>query len=107
MMAYVDEFGRITDTPPDPSKRVEVDASEIQIAVPRRSAEDEAPVVRTGRVDFFDTNKGFGFINENGTRQRYFFHVSGLIDEVREGDKVTYDLERGTRGMNAVRVKKA
>jgi cold shock CspA family protein len=106
MMAYVDEFGRITDTPPDPAKRVEVDASEIQIGVPRRSAEDEVPEVHTGRVDFFDTSKGFGFINDDSTRERYFFHVSGLIDEVRDGDKVTYDLERGTRGMNAVRVKK-
>lgn len=107
MMAYVDEFGRITSTPPDPAKRVEIDASEIQIGVPRRSAEDEVPVVRTGRVDFFDTSKGFGFINEDGSRERFFFHVSGLIDEVRDGDKVTYDVERGTRGMNAVRVKKA
>lgn len=106
MMAYVDEFGRIVDTPPDPANRVEVDASEIQIGVPRRSAEDEVPEVHTGRVDFFDTSKGFGFINEDSTRERYFFHVSGLIDEVRDGDKVTYDLERGTRGMNAVRVKK-
>lgn len=107
MMAYVDENGRITSTPPDPTKRVEIDASEIQIGVPRRRAEDETPVVRIGRVDFFDASKGFGFINEDGSRERFFFHVSGLIDEVRDGDKVTYDVERGTRGMNAVRVKKA
>lgn len=107
MMAYVDEFGRITDTPPDPAKRKEIDISEIEIGVPRRSAEEEAPAARTGRVDFFDTSKGFGFINEDSSRERLFFHVSGLIDEVRDGDKVTYDVERGPRGMNAVRVKKA
>jgi cold shock CspA family protein len=108
MMAYVDEFGRITDTPPDPSaKRKEIDISEIEIGVPRRSREDEAPVARVGRVDFFDTSKGFGFINEDGSRERLFFHISGLIDEVKDGDKVTYDVERGPKGMNAVRVKKA
>lgn len=107
MMAYVDEFGRITSTPPDPSKiRKPIDISEIEIGVPRRSKEDEAPVARVGRVDFFDTSKGFGFINEDGSRERLFFHVSGLEDEVKENDKVTYDVERGPRGMNAVRVKK-
>ncbi len=106
MMAYVDEFGRITSTPPDPSKRKEIDISEIEIGVPRRTAEDDAAALRTGRVDFFDTSKGFGFINEDGSRERFFVHVSGLMDEVREGDKVTYDVERGPKGMNAVRVKK-
>lgn len=106
MMAYVDENGQITTTPPDPTKRKEIDISEIQIGVPRRTKEEETPEARTGKVDFFDTSKGFGFINEDGTRKRFFVHVSGLLDEVREGDKVTYDVERGQKGMNAVRVKK-
>jgi cold shock CspA family protein len=107
MMAYVDENGRITSTPPDPTKvRKPIDVSEIEIGVPRRSKEDEMPVERVGRVDFFDTSKGFGFINEDGSRERLFFHISGLVDEVKENDKVTYDVERGPKGMNAVRVKK-
>lgn len=106
MMAYVDENGMITSTPPDPSKRIEVDASEIELGVPRRSKEDEIPVEHIGRVDFFDTSKGFGFIKEDGTQERYFVHVSGLLDEVKENDKVTYDVERGQKGMNAVRVRK-
>ncbi len=106
MMAYVDENGMLTDTPPDPTKRVEIDASEIVLGIPKREEVLVDPT-HTGRVDFFDTQKGFGFINEDGGRDRYFVHISGMLDEVREGDKVTYELERGPKGMNAVRVRKA
>ncbi|MBK7381988.1 MAG: cold shock domain-containing protein [Flavobacteriales bacterium] len=106
MMAYVDENGRITDTPPDPAKRKPIDISEIELGVPRRSAEDEAPAERVGKIDFFDTSKGFGFIKEDGTQERFFVHVSGLMDDVIEGNKVSFELERGPKGMNAVRVKK-
>jgi cold shock CspA family protein len=105
MMAYVDENGMLTDTPPDPAKRVEIDISEIEIGVPRREKEEVDPV-HTGKVDFFDTHKGFGFINDDGGRERYFVHVSGLEDEIREGDRVSYELERGPKGLNAVRVKR-
>jgi len=105
MLAYVDENGMISSTPPDPTKRKEVDIEEIELGVPRR-AEAEAEADRTGRVDFFDTSKGFGFIMENGSQERYFVHISGTLEDIREGDKVTYELERGPKGMNAVRVKK-
>ena len=106
MMAYVDENGMLTDTPPDPSKRVEIDASEIVLGVPRRE-HDEEEAVRTGRLDYFDTSKGYGFINEAGSQERYFVHISGMLEELKQGDRVSYDLERGPKGMNAVRVKKA
>ena len=49
---------------------------------------------------------GFGFIKEDGTQERFFVHVSGLMDDVIEGNKVSFELERGPKGMNAVRVKK-
>lgn len=105
MMAYVDENGRITSTPPEPGKRMAMDVSEIEVGIPKRV---DVPVAaeRVGRVDFFDTTKGFGFIKEDGTQERFFVHKSGLLDEVREGDKVQFELERGQKGMNAVRVKK-
>jgi cold shock CspA family protein len=104
MMAYVDENGNITDTPPDPAKKKKVIAASIEIGVPKKI--DEGPVVHIGKVSFFDTSKGYGFIKENDTQESYFVHVNGLIDSIQEGDKVTYDLERGMKGMNAVRVKK-
>ncbi|MEM8928889.1 MAG: cold shock domain-containing protein [Bacteroidota bacterium] len=58
-----------------------------------------------GTVKFFNSTKGFGFINEEGANKEHFVHVSGLIDEVREGDQVEFDLEQGKKGLNAVNVK--
>ncbi|GGG98677.1 cold-shock protein [Polaribacter pacificus] len=106
MIAYVDEYGFATDTPPDPSNRVEIDVESIEIGIPRRSAEDEVDPIRNGKVSFFDSSKGFGFIIDNDTQEKYFTHVSGLIDEIVENDKVSFELEKGMRGMNAVKVKK-
>ena len=63
MIAYVDENGQLTSTPPDPSKRKEIDAESIELGVPKKVAE-EIPAERIGRVDFFDSSKGFGFIKE-------------------------------------------
>lgn len=105
MIAYVDEHGNITDTPPDLTKKKKIDASKIELGVPKRNEEDEDPV-KTGRVAFFNHSKGYGFINEVGTQEKYFVHVNGLIDEIDEGDKVSFELERGLKGMNAIRVKK-
>ena len=105
MLAYVDENGQLTSTPPDPSKRKEVALEDIEIGVPRRT-EEAVSNDRTGRIDFFDTSKGFGFINEDGTQERIFVHISGLLDEVQANDKVIFETERGPRGMNAVRVRK-
>lgn len=57
-----------------------------------------------GTVKFFNDTKGFGFISEEGTNKDYFVHVSGLNDEIREGDEVEFDLEEGKKGLNAVNV---
>jgi len=58
-----------------------------------------------GTVKFFNESKGFGFIVDNASGEEIFVHVTGLIDNIREGDKVTYQTERGKKGMNAVDVK--
>lgn len=105
MLAYVDEFGNITDTPPDPTvKKKEVKASSIEIGVPKKERED-ITAERRGRVAFFNDSKGYGFINQDGTQERYFVHINGLIDQVQEGDKVSFQLEKGAKGMNAIEVK--
>jgi CspA family cold shock protein len=59
----------------------------------------------TGTVKFFNDAKGFGFITEEGVDKDHFVHISGLVDEIREGDKVEFDLEEGKKGLNAVNVK--
>ncbi len=106
MIAYVDEFGNITDTPPDPTKKTKVDAESIQISVPKKGKEVIDPI-HTGKVEFYNDSKGFGFIKDLNSQDKYFFHVNGTIDEVGEGDKVSFELEQGMKGINAVRVKKA
>jgi CspA family cold shock protein len=58
-----------------------------------------------GTVKFFNDTKGFGFITEEGTNKEHFVHVTGLIDEIREGDEVEFDLQDGRKGLNAVNVK--
>jgi cold shock protein len=63
--------------------------------------------MQTGTVKFFNESKGFGFIVNNSTGEEIFVHVSGLVDNIKEGDVVTYDSERGKKGMNAVNVKQS
>ena len=106
MLVYVDEFGRFTDTPPDPSQKVKVDAESIEIGVPKREPEEEVDPVHEGKVDFYDDSKGFGFIIDKIDSERYFVHVSGTTEDIAEGDKVSFELEKGQKGLNAVRVKK-
>lgn len=63
--------------------------------------------MNNGTVKFFNDLKGFGFIKEAESDQEYFVHASGLVNEVRENDKVTFDLQEGRKGLNAVNVKLA
>lgn len=63
--------------------------------------------MNTGTVKFFNDSKGYGFIKDESSGQEYFVHVSGLIDEIREGDEVTFELKEGRKGLNAVDVKLA
>ena len=58
-----------------------------------------------GTVKFFNDSKGFGFITEESSNKEHFVHISGLIDEIREGDTVEFDLQEGRKGLNAVNVK--
>src|SRR5688572_4438238 len=79
MMAYVDENGNISSTPPDPTKKKKViNQEDIQIGVPKQ--EDLAPVdtVRKGTVTFFNDSKGYGFIKDHETQESIFVHVNGL-----------------------------
>ena len=104
MIAYVDENGMITSTPPTENiKKEEVNQEEILISVPKK--EKEEPVVLKGKVDFFNTSKGFGFIKEQVRGERYFFHVNNLLSKIEENDIVTFDLERGLKGMNAINIR--
>ncbi len=106
MLVYVDENGHLTDTPPDPTKRVKVDAESIVLGIPKKEEQEAEDPIRKGKVSFFDDSKGFGFIIDSENQEKYFVHISGLIDEIMENDKVSFELEKGMKGLNAVRVKK-
>lgn len=102
MMAYVDENGNITSTPPDPKKRKEIKADEIELNITNnRETGDE---MRTGRVSFFNQAKGFGFIKDSVSQESVFFHVNGLSFSVNENDRVNFRIEMGPRGASATDV---
>lgn len=103
MIAYVDEFGQITDTPPDPTARVEVKLEDIEIGIPKREEEEYDPI-RSGIVTFFNESKGFGFIRDLETQESVFVHVNNTKEEIRENNKVRFETEQGPRGLAAVKV---
>lgn len=104
MIAYVDNKGNIVDTPPDPSEKEEVEAEDIVLGIPPKSESDEV-MVNEGTVSFFDDSKGFGFIKVKGSQESLFTHVSRHEDEIKEGNKVSFDVEPGDRGPVAVNVR--
>lgn len=104
MMAYVDENGNITDTPPDPRKKKVFNSEDIQIGVPKR--EDIPYEPRTGTVSFFDDAKGFGFIIDKQNGERIFVHINNLSEPLSASDQVQFDVEMGPRGASAINVQK-
>jgi cold shock CspA family protein len=103
MIAYVDENGVITNEPIDPTTKTEVKLEDIAVSVPKGSDEEVDPV-RKGTITFFNESKGFGFIKDLETKQDVFVHANNVIGEIKEGNLVTYEVEMGQRGPNAVRV---
>jgi CspA family cold shock protein len=63
--------------------------------------------MKTGTVKFFNESKGFGFIVDDATNAEVFVHISGLVDKINQGDKVTFDVTEGRKGPNAIEVKQA
>lgn len=106
MIAYVDENGVITSTPPElnPNKE-EIKQEDILISTLKKE-DIETPTVLKGRVDYFNESKGYGFIKDLGSDEKYFFHVSNnTLTDISETDIVTFELERGLRGMNAINIR--
>lgn len=105
MLMYVDEDGNLTPTPPDPTKKKkEIKLENIVLGA---APVDDTPVetVREGQVKFFNDEKGYGFINDKATKESIFVHVNNVEGEIRENDLVTFEVENGPKGPNAVNVK--
>ena len=104
MIAYVDENGMITSVPPDPSKKKDVKLEDIEIGIPTRDSEDIDPI-RKGTVAFFNESKGYGFIKDSETKESVFVHVNNILEEIKEGNLVSFEVEMGQKGPTAVKVK--
>ena len=107
MLAYVDENGNLSSTPPTGIKRPStIRAEDIQIGVPKR-IDVVQDTLRKGTVTFFNDSKGYGFIKDAETQESIFVHMNGLIDPIKDNNKVTFEVEMGHKGPNAVKVKLA
>lgn len=105
MLAYIDENGNISSTPPDPGKMKIFRQEDMQIGVPKHEAgQDDLP--RTGVVSFFNDAKGFGFIKDLQSQESIFIHVNQLQEPIKENNKVTFEVEMGPKGLSAINVKK-
>jgi len=102
MIAYVDEFGRFTSTPPQ--QRKPIDQEEIIISISKRE-ETEDSNIRMGVVTSFDESKGFGFIKDSNSQESIFVHASALTEPIKQGDRVTFEANQGDRGLFAANVK--
>ncbi len=104
MIAYVDEFGNITDTPQDPADKEELNAEDIEVSIPKSdgTAQDKT---RTGTITNFYDSKGYGFIRDADTKESIFVHVNNAQEEIAEGNKVSFETEKGPKGLAAVNVK--
>jgi cold shock CspA family protein len=107
MMAYIDENGNISSTPPDPNKKKVYNLEDVPLGVPKQEDMEEEEVERTGIVSFFNDSKGFGFIKDMKTGESVFVHINALLEPIKEDNKVTFEVEMGPRGANAIKVKKA
>jgi cold shock CspA family protein len=105
MMAYIDENGNISSTPPDPRRIKEIKLEDIQIGVPESIPLTEEELTHKGKITFFNQDKGFGFIKDQQSQQSIFVHANNLSGEVKENDKVSFQIEIGQRGPFAVNVK--
>ncbi len=105
MFAYVDEYGNIVSAPPDPRNKSVIKTEDIRISTMRQEAMDPADLIRKGTVTFFNDSKGYGFIKDHESQESIFVHINNVEDQIRENDKVTFETEKGPKGLNATKVK--
>jgi cold shock CspA family protein len=105
MLAYVDENGNLTSQPPDPKKKISIDAADIDISMSGRSGADEEELLHTGIIAFFNNEKGYGFIRDQKSKESIFVHATSLQEAVKENNKVSFQVEKGPKGLNAIHVK--
>lgn len=105
MIAWVDEYGNLTTEQPSDDRKhkaSEIKLEDIAVSTPKKEDVVDEPL--KGRVEHFNEAKGYGFIKDLASTEKYFFHVSVAPEGIAEGKMVTFELERGDRGLSAVRI---
>ena len=105
MLAFVDENGNITTTPPNPLKKKPIQETEIDLTSKNKGATAQ-PYQRQGVVKFFDTEKGYGFIKDDQSGEEFFFHHKAADFPIAQSHRVSFEIEKGLKGLNAVRITK-
>ena len=105
MLAYIDENGNLSSKPPDPRKKIIINVEDIEIGVPKQLPVNPDDLIRTGIVTFFNNEKGYGFIKDQETQESVFVHINSLTEAIKENNKVSFEVEMGPKGANAVNVK--
>jgi cold shock CspA family protein len=105
MIAYVDEYGKLSSTPPDPSKKIQVEAKGIELGATKNDSPQKNDFIRKGVVTFFNDSKGFGFIRDMDNNQSVFVHANNLEEKIKENNIVTFEIGKGPKGLTALKVK--
>jgi len=106
MLAYVDENGNISSTPPDPRRKRQINEEDIQLGVAKQESGPPQDVIRQGVVSFFNASKGYGFLRDLQSQESIFVHINAVEEPINEGDKVTFSITMTPKGPNAIEVKK-
>lgn len=105
MIAYVDEAGRITSSPPDPSEKKKIKVEDIDISIPRKIPGQDADNLKQGVLTSYNQSKGFGFIKVSESDEHVFVHYSELAEGISEGKTVSFEIAKGPKGFHAINVK--
>jgi cold shock CspA family protein len=105
MIAYVDENGNFSSTPPDLSKKKAVSENDIDLSSKNKGGGSRQDI-RQGTVKFFEKDKGYGFIKDSQSQEEFFFHYSSANFQIAQSQTVSFEVEQGPKGLNAVRINK-
>lgn len=106
MLAYVDENGNISSTPPEENdKKNVIKIEDIQLGAAKRDEINPEDLIRKGTIKYFNEAKGYGFIKDHDSQESVFVHINSMTEPLKENDKVTFETERGQKGLSAVNVK--
>lgn len=100
MIMYVDAYGQLTKTPPDATANIEIDIDDIRLGAAPIEVED---VVKKGFVTFL-SEKGYGFITQDGSAENIFFHNNNCVQPLKKGNKVSFEKERSEKGFSAINI---